>query len=98
MMSADEDVTARNRHVLRQFAFHREVALVSVGVFKVLLHVQRERQHRTKAGECLIVESLATKLILRAGGNTRRHNARWAERISARRRADGSLKHLRGVQ
>ena len=53
----------------------REVSLVRVGVFKVLLHVQREGKYWTKARERLIVESLATKLILRARGNTRRHDA-----------------------
>src|SRR5689334_14773082 len=98
MMRADEDVTRRERHVLRQLALRREVALVRVGVFEILLHVQRERQHWSKTGERLIVEALTAELILRAGRNTRRHYARRTQRIAAAWRTNGSLKYLHGIQ
>src|SRR5678815_2700791 len=99
MMRADEYVTTRHRHVFRDLALDREVALVRVGVFEVLLHVQRERKYWTKTRERLIVESLATELILRARGHTRRHYAGGANRCYwSTRRTDSSLKNLHSVE
>src|SRR5690242_281060 len=98
MVRADEDVTARQRHVLRDLTFYREVALVRVRVLEVLLHVQRERQHWSKTRERLIVEALTAELILRASGNTRSDYARSADWIAASRRTNGSLKNLHGVE
>ena len=80
---------------LRQLTLDREVTLVSIGVFKVLLHVQRERQHWSKARERLIVESLPAELILRSRSNTRRnHTSRTNRRYWSTWRTHCSLKHL----
>src|SRR6185369_8109834 len=99
MMRADEYVTTRHRHVFRDLTLDREIALVRVRVFEVLLHMQRERKHWTKTRERLIVESLATELILRARGDTGRHDAGGANRCYwSTRRTDSSLKHLHGVE
>src|ERR1043165_2297965 len=80
VMRADKNIAARDRHVFGQLTLDREVTLIRVCVLKVLLHVQRERKHWTKARERLIVETLATELILRAHGDARSHNARRANR------------------
>src|SRR6185369_7103025 len=99
MMSADEDVAAGNRHVFRQLTLDREVTLIRVRVLKVLLHVQRERKHWSKTREGLIVESLPTELILRAGGDARRRDTRRTNRRNwSTGGTHSSLKHLHRVE
>src|SRR5262249_46502927 len=64
-----------------------------------LLHVQRERKYWTKTRERLIVESLATKLILRTSRDARSHNARRTDRRDwPTRRTNRALKHLHCVE
>src|SRR5215217_5481211 len=99
MMRAHEDVSSRDRHVPRQLTLDCEVALVGIGILKVLLHVQRERKYWTEARERLIVKSLSTELILRACGNSRRHNTRRTNRRNwSTRRTHGALEHLHCVE
>src|SRR2546421_1474136 len=97
-MSADEQVAAGDRHVLRQLTLDREVRLVGVRVFEVLADVQREWQYWSKAGELLIVEALAAKLILRSGGGARGKYPRWAERVSRGCSTHSSLEYLSGIE
>ena len=99
MPRVDMDVAARDRHVLRELTFDCEVALQRVGVFKVFLYVQGKRQHWSKTGERLIVESLAAELVLSARGNTRRYNSCRTYRSDwSTRRTNCSLKHLYRVK
>src|SRR5215207_5441578 len=93
------DVASGERHVFGQLTLDSEVALKRVRVLEVLLHVQRERKHGTKARERLIVEALAAKLILRPRGNTRRHNSSRTDRRDwSTRRTNCSLKDLDRVE
>src|SRR5258706_7566261 len=98
VVSPDKQIARRDRHVLRQLTFDSEIRLISVSVFKVLADVKRERQHRAKTRERLIVEPLATKLILGGGRGSWRTKARWTQRIYGRRRTDRSLKDLGRVE
>src|SRR5262245_7155015 len=99
VMSADKNVAARDRHVFGQLTLDSEVALIRVGILKVLLHVQREGKHWAKARERLIVETLATKLILRARRDARSHNTgRTDRRHWSTRRTNRALKHLDRIQ
>src|SRR5215510_7340441 len=98
-MSANKDVASRQRQVLGQLMFHREVALISVGILKVLLHRQSEREHWTKPGERLVVESLSAKLILGAGGNSWSYDSGRTNRSHrATRSTNSSLEYLGRIQ
>src|SRR5436190_9994352 len=97
MMRADEKITAGDRHVLSQLPLDREVRLVRVRVFKSLADMQRKRQHWSKARERLIVEALATSLILSGGRGARCavHSRNSAHEITD---DDGALENLRRIQ
>src|SRR5258705_221400 len=86
-MRTDEDIAARQRHVLGQFTLNGEIALVRVGILEVLLHRQREGKHRAKAGEGLVVESLSSKLILRS------HRHSWSNNTCGTNRRYWSTRH-----
>ena len=60
--------------------------------------MQCERKHWTKPWERLIVEALASELILRCRRRARRVESSRTERVRARHGADSSLKHLRRIQ
>src|SRR5215470_4520773 len=99
MMGANKDIAGRQRHVFGELMLNREVCLVRVGIFEVLLHWQRKRQHWTKAGKCLVVKSLATKLILRPRSNTRSHDSgrtNWSNWSTWW--ANSSLEYLHGIK
>ena len=68
---ADKQVPRRHSHVLCQLPLEGQVPLVGVGVLEILAHVQRERQDWTKAWKCLVVEALASRLILRTARHAR---------------------------
>src|SRR6266545_4132722 len=68
VVRAYKDVTRRESHVLRELTLNREVTLVGIGVFEFLIWEKRERQNRAKAREGLVIEALASKLILRTRG------------------------------
>src|SRR5215510_2965869 len=99
VMRANKNIAARDRHVFGQLPLDREVTLIRVGVLKVLLHVQREGKYWTKARERLIVQALATELILRANRDARSHNpCRTDRRHWSTRRTNSSLKYLHRIQ
>ena len=64
VMRAYKQIAAGDRHVLGQLPFYSEVRLVGVRVFEILVYGHREGQHRSESRKCLIVETLAAKLIL----------------------------------
>src|SRR5437870_2919531 len=97
VVSADKDVTRRDRHVLCKLMLDGKVALIGVCILEFLIREKRERQYRAEARERLIIETLAPKLILR----TRRGTGRTVDaRDSSRGITDDyrALKDLRGIQ
>src|SRR5258705_7393288 len=98
VVSPDKQIARRDRHVLRQLTFDREIRLISISVFKVLADMQGERKHRPKAWKRLVVEPLATKLILGGGSSAWRIKPWRTQRIVTRYCADCPLKYLRCVE
>ncbi len=78
VVRAREEPARLERHVLRELLFERHVGLVGVGVLEVRGDGQREGEERAEAGEGLVVEALAAELVVGAGGDARRAEARRA--------------------
>src|SRR5260370_13223683 len=72
VVSSDKQISGRDRHVFGQLTLDRKVRLVGISVFEGFADVQREGQHRSKTRKCLIVETLASELILRGRRGARR--------------------------
>ena len=61
--------------------------------------MKREGKYRPKARECLIIEALAAKLVLRAGCYARSDNASRTDRTDrTSRRTNRSLENLHRIQ
>src|SRR5262245_9487195 len=99
VMSTNKDIASGQGQIFGQLMLDCEVALIRIGILKVLLHRQREREHRAKTRECLVVESLSTKLVLRTGRNAWSYNTggtNWCDWTT--RRANSSLEYLSSVE
>src|SRR6185369_3578784 len=97
VVRAHENVAARNCHVFSQLTLDRKVRLVRIGVLEILFDVQSKRQHRTKSGERLIIETLPAELILSSRSGARRaiHAGNSTRKVTNHH---GALEHLRCIE